>query len=46
MLTFGGEMEGNCVIGKPDNANNPKKTISKEITIDKTGLCMNLLNII
>ena len=38
-------MEGNWVTGKPVIANIPKKTIINDITIDKTGLCINLLNI-
>jgi hypothetical protein len=45
MFTLGGDMDGNCVTGKPVIANIPKKTITSDITIDKTGLCINLLNI-
>jgi len=45
MFTFGGEMEGNCVTGNWVVANTPRNVIMSDITIDRTGLCMNLLNI-
>ena len=45
MFTLGGEIEGNCVTGKPVIANTPKKIITRDITIESTGLCINLLNI-
>jgi len=38
-------MEGNWVIGKLITDNTPKKTIISDITIESTGLCINLLNI-
>jgi len=44
MFTFGGEMEGNCVTGMPFKARNPRKTMIREMTIESTGLCINLLN--
>ena len=43
-FTLGGEMEGNCVTGNLVIANTPIKTITSDITIDRTGLCINLLN--
>src|SRR5690349_2329613 len=45
MFTLGGEMEGNWVTGNLVMASTPRKTMIKEITIDRTGLCINLLNI-
>jgi hypothetical protein len=44
-FTFGGEMEGNCVTGSLVIANTPRKTIMSDMTIDRTGLRINLLNI-
>jgi hypothetical protein len=46
IFTFGGEMEGNCVTGNETKDNTPKKTIINDITIDRTGLRINLLNIL
>ena len=43
-LTFGGEMEGNWVTGNLVMASTPIKTITSDITIERTGLCINLLN--
>ena len=43
-FTLGGEIEGNCVTGKATRAKAPMKTIINEMTIDNTGLCINLLN--
>ena len=45
MFTFGGEIAGNCVIGSFTKDKIPINTIIKEITIDRTGLRMNFLNI-
>jgi len=45
IFTFGGEMEGNCVTGNWLAARTPKNTIMSDITIERTGLCINLLNI-
>jgi hypothetical protein len=44
-FTFGGDMEGNWVTGSFVIDKIPRKTIMSDITIDRTGLCMNLLNI-
>jgi hypothetical protein len=44
-VTLGGEMEGNCVTGRLVMASTPKKTIMSDMTMDRTGLCINLLNI-
>ena len=38
ILTFGGEIDGNCVTGSCIIANPPSNVIMSEITIDKTGL--------
>ena len=46
IFTFGGEIEGNCVTGNFIKDKAPKNTIMSEITIESTGRCMNLLNII
>jgi hypothetical protein len=46
IFTFGGEIEGNCVIGSCIKASAPKKVIINDITIANTGLLINLLNII
>src|SRR5262245_18455118 len=45
IFTLGGEIEGNCVTGNLINAIIPSKVMISEITIDRTGLCINLLNI-
>ena len=45
IFTLGGDIEGNCVIGSCVIANAPSSVIISEITIDSTGLCINLLNI-
>ena len=39
-------MEGNWVIGKFITDITPRKTITSDITIDSTGLWINLLNIL
>jgi hypothetical protein len=44
-FTLGGDMDGNCVTGNPIIANTPRNTMMSEMTIDRTGLCINLLNI-
>jgi hypothetical protein len=44
-FTLGGDMVGNCVTGNPIIANTPRNTMMSEMTIDRTGLCINLLNI-
>jgi hypothetical protein len=44
-FTFGGDMEGNCVTGSWVMASTPRKTIISDITMDRTGRCINLLNI-
>jgi hypothetical protein len=44
-FTLGGEIEGNCVTGNLMRAIAPRKMMMSEMTIDSTGLCMNLLNI-
>src|SRR4051812_23861399 len=44
-LTFGGDIEGNWVTGNLVMANTPRNTRMREITIDRTGLRINLLNI-
>jgi hypothetical protein len=44
-FTLGGEIDGNCVTGKLVIANIPRNTMISDITIERTGLCMNLLNI-
>ncbi len=46
MFTLGGEMDGNWVIGSFTSDRIPINTIIREITIDRTGLRMNFLNII
>ena len=46
ILTFGGEIAGNCVTGNLTNDKIPKKTIINEMTIERTGLRINLSNII
>jgi hypothetical protein len=38
-------MAGNCVTGKLVIAKTPNNTIINDITIESTGLCINLLNI-
>jgi len=45
MFTFGGEIDGNCVTGSWVMAKTPKKVMISDMTIDRTGLCINLLNI-
>jgi hypothetical protein len=45
MCTDGGMMSGNCVTGNEPIDNNPKKTIKSEMTADKMGRLMNMLNI-
>jgi hypothetical protein len=45
MFTFGGEMVGNCVTGNLVIASTPTKTMMSDMTMDSTGLCINLLNI-
>jgi hypothetical protein len=44
-FTFGGDIEGNCVTGNEVIARIPRKTMISDMTIDNTGLCINLLNI-
>lgn len=39
-------MEGNCVTGNCNRATTPSSVIISDITIDRTGLCINLLNIV
>ena len=41
---LGGEIEGNCVTGNWTSATKPNRVMMSDITIDSTGLCMNLLN--
>src|SRR5690606_7308724 len=45
-FTLGGDIAGNCVTGSWVIANIPKNTMIRDITIDKTGLFINLLNMI
>ena len=45
IFTLGGEIEGNCVTGNLTNAITPNRVIMRDITIERTGLCINLLNI-
>jgi hypothetical protein len=45
IFTFGGEMDGNCVTGKWLMAKTPRNTMISDITIERTGRCINLLNI-
>jgi hypothetical protein len=40
-VTSGGAMSGNWVIGNCVSANAPNRVIINEITIDRTGLCIN-----
>ena len=42
---LGGDMEGNWVTGSWVMASTPRNTMISEITIDRTGRCINLLNI-
>src|SRR4029078_3116394 len=44
-FTLRGDMEGNCVTVNGVMARIPRKTIIRDITMDSTGLCINLLNI-
>jgi hypothetical protein len=44
-FTLGGEIEGNWVTGNLVIASAPSSVMINEITIDSTGLCMNLSNI-
>jgi hypothetical protein len=44
-VTLGGEMDGNCVTGRLVIAKTPRNTIIRDMTMDRTGLCINLLNI-
>jgi hypothetical protein len=48
MVTFtsGGAILGNWVIGNCVSAKPPNINIINDITMDRTGLCMNLLNIL
>ena len=46
IFTLGGEIDGNCVTGSFTSDSIPKNTIINEITIDRTGLRMNFLNIL
>ena len=39
--TIGGAILGNKVIGRRTRAKIPKKTMIKDITMERTGLCMN-----
>src|SRR6185369_16781774 len=45
IFTLGGEIEGYWVTGNLAKAITPNKVMISEITIDRTGLCINLLNI-
>jgi hypothetical protein len=44
-FTLGGDIEGNWVTGNLRIASTPRKTMMSDITIERTGLCINLLNI-
>ena len=46
IFTLGGDMDGNCVTGNCNTATTPSKVIISDITMDSTGLCINLLNIV
>jgi hypothetical protein len=46
IFTFGGEIEGNCVTGSLINAMTPNRVIMRDSTIERTGLCINLLNMV
>jgi hypothetical protein len=42
---MGGEISGNCEVGRVLMASTPMNTITTDITMANTGLRMNLLNI-
>jgi hypothetical protein len=39
-------MEGNCDVGRVLMASTPMKIMTRDITMEKTGLFMNILNIV
>jgi hypothetical protein len=41
-FTLGGEIDGNCVTGSFTKEIIPKNIMMRDITIDNTGLCINL----
>jgi hypothetical protein len=45
-MTIGGAIEGNCDVGSVLIANTPMKIITSDKMMAKTGLFMNLLNIV
>src|SRR6187397_1652668 len=45
IFTLGGEIDGNCVTGSCVIASAPNSVMIREMTIDRTGRCINLLNI-
>jgi hypothetical protein len=46
ILTLGGAISGNCATGDVFIANNPKKTIATDKAMARTGLLINLLNML
>jgi hypothetical protein len=46
IFTLGGEIEGNWVTGSLSNAITPSNVMMSEMTMDRTGRCMNLLNMV